>query len=110
MPITANKMKFLQFLIAALLLVNVGCSQPAANHNVSVKAVFIKRDKMDDKEFWKIIDYSSKVSTGDLEKQSDLIIKKLSEYKPEEIIDFEVIFTKKLIEANDYKIIAINHI
>ncbi|MET3977574.1 hypothetical protein ABIB62_000140 [Mucilaginibacter sp. UYP25] len=103
-------MKLLQLLIASLLFVIAGCSQPKAHKETKVYAEFNKADKMDEVEFWKIIDYSYESSAGDLEMQSNVIIKGLSQYTPSEIIEFEVIFTKKLIEANDYKIIAINHI
>lgn len=61
---------------------------------------------MDEKEFWKIIDYAFYSSEGDRRRQAQIISGKLSEYTPEEIIDFELIFRRKVIIANDYKIMA----
>lgn len=94
-----------------VILFNVGCTQPKAKqvHNVVVQ-VFEHNNKMDDAEFWKIIDYSFGVADGDLTKQRDVITEKLSEYTPQQIIDFEVIFCKKLIELNDYNFFAIENI
>ncbi|WP_162276840.1 DUF4240 domain-containing protein [Mucilaginibacter pedocola] len=61
---------------------------------------------MDEQEFWKIIDHSYSVAGDNKQKQDDIITQKLSAYTPEQIIEFEVIFRKKVIEADDYKVMA----
>ncbi|AMR31372.1 hypothetical protein A0256_08005 [Mucilaginibacter sp. PAMC 26640] len=69
-------------------------------------AAFKKSIKMDDAEFWKIIDFAFKVAGEDQEKEQKIITEKLSMYTAEQIIAYELIFSKKLIEANDFKMIA----
>ena len=69
-----------------------------------------KAAKMDEKEFWKIIDYAQNVSDGDMDKQVKTITDKLSAYTPEQIVTFEMLLEKKLIEANDFKIMAVDKI
>jgi hypothetical protein len=103
-------MRVFILLLVPLVLMVTACGNSQGGQSNIVFAEFKKGDKMDDKEFWKIIDYSFNASGGDLERQSEIISAKLSDYNPEEIINYEIIFTKKLIEANDYKIIAVNHI
>ncbi|MES2109896.1 MAG: DUF4240 domain-containing protein [Bacteroidota bacterium] len=65
---------------------------------------------MDEKEFWKIIDYAFYTSGGSTKAEGDIIIQKLSQYTPEQIVDFEIILCKKIIAADDYKIVAIDKI
>lgn len=99
-------MRVLQILLTILLIVNVGCSQPPSNKNIQVDSEFKMNDKMDDIEFWKIMDYSFAVASGDKRKQEEIIIKKLSAYSPEQIVEFEILLCEKLIEANDFKVMA----
>ncbi len=61
---------------------------------------------MDKKEFWKIIDASLKVSTDDKVK-SQVIVELLSQYLPEQIIQFEVILRELIIEADEYGVMAV---
>lgn len=61
---------------------------------------------MDENEFWKIIDFGFNTCEDDTKKQAQIITQKLSEYTPNQIIDFEILFRKKVILANDFKIMA----
>lgn len=96
-------MKYLNILIGLTLLVSIGCAQPKATRNTPV---FKIGKIMNEGEFWKIINYASEVAGEDQEKEQQLIIQKLSEYPAEQIVDFELIFTKKLIAINDFEILA----
>lgn len=97
-------------LLTLLTLLTVGCMGIEERRDYKQAIEFIKAEKLDEMEFWKIIDFSYNAAKGDLELQDQIIIKKLSAYTPEEIIDFEIILCKKLIEANDFKILAANKI
>lgn len=61
---------------------------------------------MNQEKFWSIINYSKSIAQENEELQELLIIEKLSNYPPKEIIEFEIIFRKIIIEADDYKIIG----
>lgn len=98
------------FFIGFLAVLNLGCLRVDDKRDFKPAISFEKAEKMEEKEFWKIIDYSYNAAKGDMELQNQIIIKKLSEYAPEEIINFEIILCKKLIEANNYKILAANKI
>jgi hypothetical protein len=67
---------------------------------------FMKSNKMDNEEFWKIINYSFLQSNGKYELQETLLIKILTEYTLEQIVEFEKILRTHIIEADDYKIMA----
>ncbi|WP_395077879.1 DUF4240 domain-containing protein [Flavobacterium sp.] len=67
---------------------------------------FIKNDKMDKIEFWKIIEYSIAKSNNVKSEQEKVIIEKLAIYSPEQIIEFELIFRQLIIDADDFKIMA----
>jgi hypothetical protein len=103
-------MRVFKLLLILLVTLNTGCSDSQQKSSKSHIGEFITGDKMDEKEFWKIIDYSFNVSDGDMQQESETITKKLSEYTPAEIVNFETILTKKIIEANDFKILAIDKI
>ncbi|MFD0751900.1 DUF4240 domain-containing protein [Mucilaginibacter calamicampi] len=98
------------FVIALLTVLCIGCSAKEDKRSFKPVSEFTKAEKMDEKEFWKIIDYSYNAAKGNLDLQNEIIVKKLSAYAPEEIINFEIILCKKLIEANNYKILAANKI
>ena len=98
------------FLTAFLALTGAGCLNVEGKRNFKPAIEFVKTDKIDEQEFWKIMDYSCNAAKGDMELQNQVIIKKLSAYAPEEIINFEIILCKKLIKANDYRILAANKI
>ncbi len=84
-------------------------AQPNKNNKVEPNfpnAAFNKATIMDTTAFWEIIDYSFKNTQQNKDLQEKLIIEKLSAYTAEQIIDFEIILRKKILEADDYKIIA----
>jgi hypothetical protein len=97
-------------LILIVFLATIGCNQSDKNDKGQkpkpVMTSFIKGDKMDRQEFWRIIDYSFINSAGNQETQEKIISDKLLYYSLEEIKDFEVIFRQLIIEADDYKIMA----
>jgi hypothetical protein len=105
-------MQMRYYILSSFLLVvlNLSCITIEDKRDFKPAVEFIKADKMDEREFWKLIDYSYNAAKGDKELQNQIIIKKLSQYAPEEITNFEIVLRKKLIEANDYKILAANKI
>ncbi|MFT3701709.1 MAG: DUF4240 domain-containing protein [Agriterribacter sp.] len=90
----------------------LNCTQPQrvpaekAVHKEAYSIDYIKSDTMDQKEFWKIIDYSFFESNGNQQQQENLLIQKLVAYTPEQIIEFEKIFRRYVIEADDFKIVG----
>lgn len=104
-----KKFKFIVF----LMLTVISCQQ--INKNKIEKSnnrivVFVKSDKMDKDEFWKIIDYSIANSKNDKLEQEKIIVEKLSAYSPEQIIEFEIILRELIIQADDFKIMAVQKI
>jgi hypothetical protein len=97
-------------LLSLMMAVIVACSRPGERSNQTKAAEYQKGNNMDEKEFWKIIDYAFYNSGGDTKTEAEIITQKLSQYTPEQIVDFEVILCKKIIAANDYKIVAIDKI
>lgn len=97
-------------LILFLILLFVSCQQTtkrnSANTNKSEVKEFIKSNKMDKAEFWKIIEYSIAKSNDNKLEQEKIIIERLSMYNPEQIIEFEIIFRQLIIQADDFKIMA----
>jgi len=95
-----------------LFLTLVACKQATKqNYNTDsysepIITEFKKGDKMDENEFWKIIDYSMANSNGNRETQEKLILEKLLSYSLEEITSFEIIFRQLVIEADDFKIMG----
>ena len=88
----------------------VSCGQTKKNdskntYKSEVKE-FIKNDKMDKSEFWKIIEYSIANSDYDKLEQEKIIVEKLSSYNAEQIIEFEMIFRQLIIEADEFKIMG----
>lgn len=71
-----------------------------------IASEFIKGNKMDETEFWKIIDYSIANSKNDKLEQEKTIVEKLSAYNPEQIIEFEIILRQLIIQADDFKIMG----
>lgn len=67
---------------------------------------YIKSDRMDKTEFWKLIEYSIAKSNNDILLQEETIVEKLVTYNPEQIIEFEKIFRELIIQADDFKIMA----
>ncbi|WP_433831861.1 DUF4240 domain-containing protein [Flavobacterium anhuiense] len=101
-------------LFAFLILTLISCEKMGKNNSQkkgkSELKEFIKNDKMDKTEFWKIIEYSIAKSNNDRSQQEKVIIEKLATYNPEQIIEFEVIFRQLIIEADDFKIMAVQKI
>lgn len=97
-------------LILFLILTIISCGQTNKNNSEknhkSELIEFTKSDKMDKKEFWKIIEYSIQKSNNDKLEQEKAIIEKLATYNPEQIIEFEIIFRQLIIEADDFKIMG----
>ena len=65
---------------------------------------------MDNKEFWKIINYSLTKSQQNSSLQDKMIIEKLATYSPEQIIDFEIILRQTINQADDFKVMAVEKI
>src|SRR5688500_17072518 len=63
-------------------------------------------NNMDTNDFWNIIDNSFNEARFDQEKKDSVILAKLTEYKPEQIVAFERIFREKLQEANHWSIVG----
>ena len=62
--------------------------------------------KMDNQEFWRIIDFAHHNAAGDDQAQEMLLVNALSQYSPGDIIEFECIFRQNIIAADDFKIMA----
>lgn len=92
------------------MLLVISCQQTNKNNSEkksnNTVMEFIKGDKMNKAEFWKIIKYSIAKSNGDKVEQEKNIIEILSSYNPEQIIEFEIIFRQLIIQADDFKIMA----
>ncbi|MHC0441878.1 DUF4240 domain-containing protein [Flavobacterium sp. 3-210] len=97
-------------LILFLILTIISCGHSKKNNSKKISSTevkeFIKSNKMDKAEFWKIIEYSIAKSNNDKLEQEKIIIEKLSTYTPEQIIEFEMIFRQLIIQADDFKIVA----
>ncbi len=97
-------------LLFLVMFLAMACTNSRGQHAATVIAEYKKGDNMDEHEFWIIVDYASNRSDGKTRKQAQVITQKLSQYTPEQIVDFEVILSKKIIAANDFKIIAADKI
>jgi len=71
----------------------------------NVKEEFNK-EKMSEKEFWRIIDYAKEKSNSNDLKAIELIPNILKDYEEVEIVEFEIIFETLIAKADDYKIMA----
>lgn len=102
-------MKNKNVFITLLLLTILSCGKTKNNtkeeNKIELKE-FIKSERMDKTEFWKLIDYSIAKSNNDKSLQEEAIIEKLVTYNAEQIIEFEKIFRELIIEADDFKIMA----
>ncbi|MBX3252713.1 MAG: DUF4240 domain-containing protein [Chitinophagaceae bacterium] len=100
------------YLILFFIFVTTGCGQTQGDQNkeevqTHIQSInFIKADSMNEHEFWKLIDYSFFHSNGNQEIQENILVNKLVDYTPEQIIEFEKIFRKYVIEADDFKVLA----
>ncbi|MEO6630103.1 MAG: DUF4240 domain-containing protein [Mucilaginibacter sp.] len=103
-------MKVFIGLLFPLMFLAFGCSGPGRQHTATVIAEYKMGDNMDEHEFWKIVDYAFSTSDGNMKRQAQVITQKLLQYKPKQIVDFEIMLSKKIIEANDFKIIAADKI
>lgn len=102
-------MKKVKFIVAFLMFTIISCQHTNKNDiEKSNKTVleFVKSDKMDKDEFWKIIDYSIANSKNDKLEKEKIIVEKLSAYSPEQIIEFEIILRQLIIQADDFKTMA----
>jgi hypothetical protein len=103
-------MLYIVIVLVLIRLLIVGNSYAQKKRTDKAASKFKMNDKIDEQEFWKIIDYAFRNSFGNMKKEAQIITKKLSAYKPNEITNFEIILCEKLIKANDFKIIAIDKI
>ncbi|TSD63003.1 DUF4240 domain-containing protein [Inquilinus sp. KBS0705] len=103
-------MKYFKLILISIMFFNVECSSSQEKHIANIIPEFTKSNIMDEKEFWKIIDYSYNVAGDDKHRQDEIITQKLSAYTPDQIVEFEIILRKKVIEANDFKIMAADKI
>jgi hypothetical protein len=94
----------------SIAFLSICCSCSQKKQTIRVISEFKMNDKIDEQEFWKIIDYAFSKSDGNTKLEAQIITPKLTAYKPEEIINFEIILCDKLIKANDFKIIAADKI
>lgn len=101
-----NKHLFLTVLISTFISCAKTKNNNVENVGKSELKEFIKNDKMDKTEFWKIVEYSIAKSNNDKSEQEKVIIEKLITYSPKQIIEFELIFRQLIIEADDYKIMG----
>jgi hypothetical protein len=98
--------------LALIILTKIGYGQAPKDKAIKPLNPYIestnfnKSISMDKQEFWKIIDYAFINSNGNFEVQATLIVRKLTEYTLDQIIDFEKIFRIQVIEADDYKVMA----
>lgn len=102
-------MKKVKFIVVFLMFTIISCQHTNKNDiEKSNKTVleFVKSDKMDKDEFWKIIDYSIANSKNDKLEKEKIIVEKLSAYSPEQIIEFEIILRQLIIQADDFKTMA----
>lgn len=100
-----EKFKFSVFLMLTVISCHQANKNNIENSNNTVVG-FVKSNKMDKDEFWKIIDYSIANSKNDKLEQEKIIVEKLSAYSPEQIIEFEIILRHLIIQADDFKIMG----
>jgi hypothetical protein len=102
-------MSLKKIFITLLLLTIISCDK-TKNDTKKVNKIelkkFIKGDRMDKSEFWKLIAYSIAKSNNDKLLQEEAIVEKLVTYDVEQIIEFEKIFRELIIKADDFKIMA----
>ncbi|WP_428232729.1 DUF4240 domain-containing protein [Flavobacterium sp.] len=101
-----KKFKFILFLMLTVTSCQLMNKNESEEKSKNIVSEFIKGNKMDKTEFWKIIAYSITNSNEDKVKQEKIIIEKLSAYSPEQIIEFEIILRQLIIQADDFKIMG----
>ncbi|KAF2338827.1 DUF4240 domain-containing protein [Flavobacterium ginsenosidimutans] len=101
-----KKFKFILFLVLTIISCQLKNKNESEEKSKKIVSEFIKGNKMDETEFWKIIDYSIANSKNDNLEQEKRIVEKLSAYSPEHIIEFEIILRQLIIQADDFKIMA----
>jgi hypothetical protein len=62
--------------------------------------------KMDKQEFWRVIDFAHQQAKVDEGLFENLLVKNLSQYSSEGIIEFECLLEQQLLAADDFKIMA----
>jgi hypothetical protein len=63
-------------------------------------------EKYNADKFWKLIDGAVKVSNGNQVLFEKFLVKQLTKVSLEEIKNFEIVFRKVVIDADDYKVMA----
>ena len=86
----------------------VSCEQatPITNQAMMNAPQFKANTKIDEQEFWRIIDFSKKYAAGNSESQEALLVKIIAQYSPSEIIEFECLLRQRLEEADDFNVMA----
>ena len=99
--------------ILAVLLTGVllSCEQASSSTKVTIQKKtgqqkFMVSGKMNRQEFWRVIDFAHQHAEGDSRVQEALLVKTLSQYSPDDIIEFECIFRQNIIAADDFRIMA----
>ncbi|MET3032471.1 DUF4240 domain-containing protein [Flavobacterium johnsoniae] len=101
-----KKFKIILFLMLTIISCQLKNKNESEGKSKKIASEFIKGNKMDKDEFWKIIDYSIANSKNDKLEQEKTIVEKLSAYNPEQIIEFEIILRQLIIQADDFKIMG----
>ncbi|ABQ06694.1 DUF4240 domain-containing protein [Flavobacterium johnsoniae] len=101
-----KKFKIILFLMLTIISCQLKNKNESEGKSKKIASEFIKGNKMDETEFWKIIDYSIANSKNDKLEQEKTIVEKLSAYNPEQIIEFEIILRQLIIQADDFKIMG----
>lgn len=101
-----KKFKIILFLMLTIISCQLKNKNESEGKSKKIASEFIKGNKMDETEFWKIIDYSIANSKNDKLEQEKTIVEKLSAYNPEQIIEFEIILRQLIIQADDFKTMA----
>jgi hypothetical protein len=61
---------------------------------------------MNQVEFWQLIDTANLVANGDAELLEAKLVEALAQHSPNDIIDFELLLRKYILEADDFRIMA----
>jgi hypothetical protein len=61
---------------------------------------------MNQVEFWQLIDTANLVANGDAELLEVKLVEALAQHSPKDIIDFECLLRKYILEADDFQIMA----
>lgn len=103
-------MKFHTAIVVLVMILGTSCGHFNGQQSQAGAAEFKMGGKMDEVEFWNIVSYANSIGRGNSKLQELIITRILSGYQPDQIIEFELILRRKLIQANDFKILAADRI